>query len=100
MNNFICTLNWYGKLYNSISFYSIFVDLTTNDRVNKTNYVLDHFQTTVPLSTYAFGFIISQLTRVHSPESTLSKPKINVWARKDLHGDLTVHFFFRIKSQK
>lgn len=61
-------------------------------RENKNNYVVDHFQTTVPMSTFAFGFIISQMTRVNSTESTISKPIINVWARKDLHADLAVKF--------
>lgn len=57
---------------------------------NKTDYVIDHFKTTEPLSTFAVGFIISQLTRVNSTQTDLLKPKINVWARKDLHGDLAV----------
>lgn len=59
-------------------------------RLNKTNYVIDHFKRTEPLSTFAFGFIISQLARVNGTPTALTKPKINVWARKDLHGDLTV----------
>lgn len=63
-----------------------------NCRENKTDYVIDHFKTTEPLSTFAFGFIISQLTKVNATPTALTKPKINVWARKDLHGDLTVSF--------
>lgn len=46
---------------------------------NKTDYVIDHFKTTGPLSTFAFGFIISQLTKVNATPTDLPKPKINVW---------------------
>lgn len=72
-----------------------------NFRENKTDYVVDHFKTTEPLSTFAFGFIISQLAKVNATPTALTKPKINVWARKDLHGDLAVSFLnFRGKCGK
>lgn len=58
---------------------------------NQTGYVIDHFKTTEPLSTFAFGFIISQLQKVANDEpDTLTNPAITVYARKDFHGDLKV----------
>lgn len=79
-------IDWLKQQQRIHCFFCIFLSF------NKTNYVIDHFKTTEPLSTFAFGFIISQLTRVNSTSTISSKPTINVWARKDFHGELSVSF--------
>lgn len=50
------------------------------------NYVLDSFETTPPISTYALGFLISDLKEVPKPNGC--KCTTQVWARADLADDL------------
>lgn len=50
------------------------------------NYVLDSFETTPPISTYALGFLISDLKQVPKPREC--KCNNQVWARADLADDL------------
>lgn len=53
--------------------------------------VLDHFQLTPPMSTFTFGFLISQLTvveRTDFPDPHIQNVCIKVYARSDLHADL------------
>lgn len=57
---------------------------------NKTDYVLDHFEVTRPMPTFSFGFVISQMQKVSTNITAIQQPKIQVWARKDFHGDLKV----------
>lgn len=50
--------------------------------------VADHFQTTGPISTFALGFVMSDLMEVVSDhEGTVesANPVIKIWARKDFH---------------
>lgn len=57
------------------------------------NYELDHFETTPSMSTFSFGFVISQLSEVNvTKPATLDKPLVKVWGRKDFHDDLLVSF--------
>ena len=59
--------------------------------ISREDYVIDHFETTPPMSTFTFGFVISQLqylNRTHIPDPTLKKPCIKVYARPELHKDL------------
>lgn len=58
---------------------------------NKTDYVIDHFETTKCLPTFAFGFFLSQLQVVSTSATAIEQPKIQIWARKDFHGDLKVY---------
>lgn len=69
------------------------------------NYVVDHFEPTPPMSTFTFGFVISQLAllaRTNFADPRMKKLCINVYARPELHKDLdqTVDliFHFRIKQ--
>lgn len=55
------------------------------------NYIVDHFETTPPMSTFTFGFVISQLSllnRTDFADPNLKKLCIRVYARPDLHKDL------------
>lgn len=43
------------------------------------------------MSTYTFGIVISQLTEVNETyHTTLKKPLLKIWGRKDFHDDLRV----------
>lgn len=53
---------------------------------------MDHFQITPPMSTFAFGFLISQLTVVEKTDylqdPNIKNVCIKVYARSELHADL------------
>lgn len=52
---------------------------------------MDTFETTPPMSTFTFGFLISQLSvvnRTDFPDPNIKKLCIKVYARPDLHKDL------------
>ncbi|XP_065370998.1 aminopeptidase N [Calliphora vicina] len=52
-------------------------------------YVLDHFETTPPMSTFTFGFVISQLERfIPLQTDEMVEPNITIWATPDLHSEL------------
>lgn len=51
-------------------------------------YVLDHFQQTPIMSTYSFGFVISQLTQVNVNNSISLESSIRIWARPNFHREL------------
>lgn len=73
---------------------------TNNVSINssgKSGYVLDHFEATRPMPTYSFGFIISQMQKVLTNITAIQQPKIQVWARKDFHGDLNVSSKYSLK---
>lgn len=42
------------------------------------------------MPTYSFGFIISQMQKVLTNITAIQQPRIQVWARKDFHGELNV----------
>ncbi|XP_013111862.1 aminopeptidase N [Stomoxys calcitrans] len=49
------------------------------------DYVVDHFEVTPPMSTFTFGFVISQLKKIDFPMEYASgenKLQINIWASK------------------
>ncbi|XP_037027645.1 aminopeptidase N [Bradysia coprophila] len=53
------------------------------------DYEIDHFETTPPMSTISFGFVISQLTQLNiTTETPLLKPIIRIWAREDYQDEL------------
>lgn len=55
------------------------------------NYVVDHFEPTPPMSSFTFGFVISQLTlveRTDLQDPHIKKLCIKVYARPDIHKDL------------
>lgn len=55
------------------------------------NYVVDHFEKTPPMSTFTFGFVISQLmlvNRTDFADPRNNKVCIKVYARPELHKDL------------
>lgn len=65
-------------------------------------YVIDHFETTERMSTFTFGFVISQLTELvvtssstktpASDEQPLIRPSVRIWARPEFHPELaTIH---------
>ncbi|XP_070504143.1 aminopeptidase N-like [Chironomus tepperi] len=65
--------------------------LSRSEAIDENN-VLDHFQITPPMSTFTFGFLISQLTVVEKSDY-LQDPHIKnvcikVYARSELHADL------------
>lgn len=51
---------------------------------------MDHFEATRPMPTYSFGFIITQMQKVSTNITAIQQPRIQVWARKDFHGELNV----------
>lgn len=60
------------------------------------NYVIDHFERTRPMSTFTFGFVISQLSEVNRTYHTpLEKPILKIYGRKDFHKEISVKFFRR-----
>ncbi|KAI8114855.1 Aminopeptidase N [Lucilia cuprina] len=67
--------------------------LRTDELPTKNNedevYVLDHFETTPPMSTFTFGFVISQLDK-YIPQQTDQNvhPNITIWSTPDLHSEL------------
>lgn len=55
------------------------------------NYVIDHFEKTRPMSTFTFGFVISQLSEVNRTYHTeLEKPILKIYGRKDFHSEISV----------
>lgn len=50
---------------------------------------MDHFKTTPPMSTFALGFVVSNLTEIQStvPGTTID-PVIRIWARNEVHEHL------------
>lgn len=54
-------------------------------------YVVDYFETTPPMSTFTFGFVISQLEKF-MPKYTqqIVEPNITIWATSDLYFELEV----------
>ena len=53
--------------------------------------MVDHFEKTPPMSTFTFGFVISQLTQLNRTDFSdphIKKLCIKVYARPDLHRDL------------
>ena len=55
------------------------------------NYVVDHFERTPPMSTFTFGFVISQLVQLNRtsfPDVRLKNLCVKVYARPDLFRDL------------
>lgn len=55
------------------------------------SFVLDHFETTPPMSTFTFGFVISQLQQVNRTDFQdphIQNLCIKVYARPDMHKDL------------
>lgn len=64
--------------------------------------MLDHFHTTERMSTFAFGFVISQLTELvvtdggsvqkavdaDAAVAVAAKPIVRIWARPDFHPEL------------
>ncbi|XP_037815960.1 aminopeptidase N [Lucilia sericata] len=67
--------------------------LRTDELPTKNNedevYVLDHFETTPPMSTFTFGFVISQLEKYvpHQTDQNI-QPNITIWSTPDLHSEL------------
>lgn len=60
------------------------------------NHDLDIFEITPLMSTFSFGFVMSELTEVKYNGTTplnAVKPVIKVWGRPDFHDDLIVRFF-------
>lgn len=49
------------------------------------------------MPTYSFGFIISQMQKLLTNITAIQQPRIQVWARKDLHGDLDVSSKYSLK---
>lgn len=67
---------------------------------NSSNYVIDHFERTRPMSTFTFGFVISQLSEVNRTYHTaIEKPVLRIYGRKDFHKEISVklfiHFFLK-----
>lgn len=57
------------------------------------DYAIDYFEKTLPMSTYTFGLVISQLVEVnHTYHTILAKPLLKIWGRKDFHNDIKVNF--------
>ncbi|XP_055848207.1 aminopeptidase N [Episyrphus balteatus] len=54
------------------------------------NYVVDYFETTPPMSSFTFGFVISQLQKLEptTPLPEERRPQINIWSRPEIHEDL------------
>ena len=50
-------------------------------REDNDNYVIDHFEKTPPMSTFTFGFILTQLHRYNFGDIENTTP-INFWATK------------------
>lgn len=51
-------------------------------RKEKSEFVWDHFQNSVPMSTYLVAFVVVQFANVESPTG-LSDTKFRIWARSD-----------------
>lgn len=59
---------------------------------NDADYVLDHFETTPPMSTFTFGFVISKLDKyVPNQRDEGTEPNISIWATPDIHSELEVY---------
>ncbi|XP_055377677.1 aminopeptidase N [Condylostylus longicornis] len=60
------------------------------------NYVVDYFVPTPPMSTFTFGFLISQLQEVPVTSAKAAgeskKPAIKIWARPDVHEEMSEMF--------
>ncbi|KAM7360043.1 aminopeptidase N isoform 1-T2 [Cochliomyia hominivorax] len=56
---------------------------------NDLEYVVDYFETTPPMSTFTFGFVISQLEKYVANEmDQMISPNISIWSTPDLHSEL------------
>lgn len=56
-------------------------------------YVIDHFEKTKPMSTFTFGFVVSQLSEIERTYHTeLTKPSLTIYGRKDFHKEINVRF--------
>lgn len=58
---------------------------------NLKNYVVDYFEMTPPMSSFTFGFVISELKEVitnRTLETSEKKPIIKIWARPEVHDDI------------
>lgn len=63
---------------------------------NDTNYVIDHFEKTRPMSTFTLGFVISQLSEVDRTYHTeLEKPSLKIYGRKEFHKEISVKLISR-----
>jgi hypothetical protein len=65
-------------------------DVKTTDETHD-HHVIDYFETTPPMSTFTFGFVMSQLTQVQrlgEPAEQCGKICVKIWARPDIHMDL------------
>lgn len=52
---------------------------------------MDTFETTGPIPTFAFGFVMSELTEVSNDMQVKvaeNLPTVNIWARDEFHGEL------------
>lgn len=59
---------------------------------NLPDYDLDLFEATPAMSSFSFGFVISDLSAVNDTKGTdLEKPIVKIWGRNDFHHDLTVN---------
>uniref|UniRef100_U5EY25 Aminopeptidase n=1 Tax=Corethrella appendiculata TaxID=1370023 RepID=U5EY25_9DIPT len=67
------------------------VEKSTADK-ESTEYMVDHFAVTPAMSTFTFGFVISELKLVSrtSAVGDNQKPQIKVWARDEVHENLAV----------
>lgn len=55
------------------------------------DYELDQFEITPKMSSYSFGFVISQLSEVNITNSADDiKTKVKVWGRPDFHNEISV----------
>lgn len=55
--------------------------------------MIDHFFATPEMSTFTFGFVISQLTEIKAPVSDEKQsvgPRLRIWARPEFHSELHV----------
>jgi aminopeptidase N len=61
--------------------------LKSSEDLDGNDYVVDHFETTPPISTYTLGFLISDLTQLETAETSTS-PMVRIWSRPELQESL------------